>query len=312
MNPKEKELIKELVEKGDLDEALKSFDNFTSRNSMINNEVAQLKARYSINKKHEMQATLDTKEISIEKNKIAKSIIELLEFENRIKIKRYSYKKIGFIVILLIGSIASLYYFFSSFNEKIITGKIYTVEDGVEKPIQNCLIKIVNVSKGVSGKSDKYGLFNLLVEGKNIQELEFKLIHSEFEDLTQKIPINFRTLKDTIFSKEFELKIKEVSKSFEELRDELYRETSQVLGYLTSNTNFKSQDYKSKITRFWQLYNVELSAVETIEVEVQMVKIGKIISKINDDLEHNQFLFIKKELFNEAYALAQIFKKERS
>lgn len=319
MNQKEKITIKELVEKGNLEKALESFDEFIVQNSMLNDEVTQLKARLNINKKHELRDTLDTNKISIENNKITKSILSLLDYKNDCE-TTYSYihhkpfylKRIS-VSMLSFFFIAILYYCFSFKNEKVIVGKVYFIEEGIEKPVHNCLVKIANFSGGISGKTNKEGQFELLTIGKNIQELEFRLHHSEFENLNQKVPINFRTLKDTVFSKEFELILKEkvIDNSFLNLRNQLYKETTQVLGYLTSELDYKSNEYKDKIKRFWQLYNVELLAVETKEVEMQMVEIGKVISRINDSLDNDQFVSIRKELCLEAYDLAQIFKREQ-
>ena len=78
MENKEKEIIKGLIENGNIKEALEYFDQFSGNNRALNLEVVKLKSRFQINQKHELSATLDTREIAVENNKIVNSTLELL------------------------------------------------------------------------------------------------------------------------------------------------------------------------------------------------------------------------------------------
>lgn len=94
---------------------------------------------------------------------------------------------------------------------------------------------------------------------------------------------------------------------FKELQTKQYIEATSVISYLTVNENFGSQEHKNKLERFWQLYWVELSAIESKEVEAEMVHFGNILK----DIERNDFKNFKdlqQELKIASYKIAQAIK----
>jgi hypothetical protein len=70
---------------------------------------------------------------------------------------------------------------------------------------------------------------------------------------------------------------------FKEMQNKLYTETTSVISYLTIQRDHQSSKYKEKIDRFWQLYWVELSFVETKEVEGAMVKFGRLLQELQEN-----------------------------
>ena len=94
---------------------------------------------------------------------------------------------------------------------------------------------------------------------------------------------------------------------FKEMQNKLYTETTSVISYLTIHKDYHSTKYKEKIDRFWQLYWVELSFVETKEVEGSMVKFGRIL----EELQENNFADMpvrQSELRIAGYEVAQSIK----
>ena len=311
-----KELIRKKIISGDLKEALDLLLKYSSSNQELNNQVTSLASRYSRIKEQEMQQTLAHVDLAIEKNKITTAILELLESSDRnsntkITKSKFPNQRIFFLMgSLLILSIFAYNYFFK-IEELVVQGKVYTIENGNEKMVSDCKVKIVNLANGISTETNNEGIFNLNISGKNEQDIELQFIHTDFESQSKTIAINFRNKKDTIFSQEFELERKENigNEILLKKRAEKYEETSKVLAYLSSSSDFHSEEYQSKMNRFWELYNFEMSAVETPEVENQMVKIGRVIKKMENENENAQLMELKKELFLAAYDLAQIFKK---
>lgn len=217
MENHKKTIIKGLIENGNIKEALDSFDQFSSDNKFLNDNLIKLKARYQINKKHELNATLDSKEISIENNKIVSAVLELLNPDDKAVVNRVGNKKstnelktLLIFLFLFFGSIFLLFTFLFYPRNKIILGKVTSFQDGLEIAIEGCNVKILNLSQqGISTKTNEAGIFNLNVVGQNIQDLEFGLNHIDYENYTEVIRIDFRVFKDTIFSKEFNLNSKE-------------------------------------------------------------------------------------------------------
>ncbi len=70
---------------------------------------------------------------------------------------------------------------------------------------------------------------------------------------------------------------------FKEMQNKLYIEATSVVSFLTVSEDFASPAYKAKVDRFWQLYWVELSAVETKGVETAMVIFGNALDSIQKD-----------------------------
>jgi len=100
----------------------------------------------------------------------------------------------------------------------------------------------------------------------------------------------------------------ETLSKFKELQNKLYIETTSVISYLTVNENHDSPLYKEKLERFWQLYWVELSSVETPEVETAMVHFGDVLKKVQND----KFVDNQGELKKASYEVAQAIKKSAS
>lgn len=94
---------------------------------------------------------------------------------------------------------------------------------------------------------------------------------------------------------------------FRKHQTKLYYETTSVISYLTVNDNFKSEEYREKLSRFWQLYWVELSAVETQEVESAMVAFGNLLKTLEDN-DFQDFKASQNELKIKGYEVAQAIK----
>lgn len=94
---------------------------------------------------------------------------------------------------------------------------------------------------------------------------------------------------------------------FKEQQIKVYAEAASIISFLISNHNFKGETYQQKIERFWQLYWVELSAVESADVEDKMCQFGEILKS----LQENDFASFDKNLkqFQTAgYDVAQAIK----
>ncbi len=80
--------------------------------------------------------------------------------------------------------------------------------------------------------------------------------------------------------KEYQLKkIERQERAFEE-KAQLYKETRQVLSFLSTNNDFESTIFESKKNRFWELYWGDLAAVESRKIEAIMVRFGNILTKL--------------------------------
>ncbi|HVE58389.1 MAG TPA: hypothetical protein VNB22_16270 [Pyrinomonadaceae bacterium] len=100
----------------------------------------------------------------------------------------------------------------------------------------------------------------------------------------------------------------ETLSKFKELQSKLYNETTSIIGYLAVSDDFKSAEYKAKLERFWQLYWVELSTVETEDVEDAMVEFGDILEELQDT-KFKDFEDKQDDLKNAAYDVAQAIKE---
>jgi uncharacterized MAPEG superfamily protein len=69
----------------------------------------------------------------------------------------------------------------------------------------------------------------------------------------------------------------EAAKPFLELRQKLYLDAVQVAGVLANPQNHTEEEVKKARTRFRQLYVAELSLVEGIGVEKEMVGLAKVV-----------------------------------
>lgn len=99
----------------------------------------------------------------------------------------------------------------------------------------------------------------------------------------------------------------EMGTKFKERQTGLYIETCSVISYLIVNKNFTTQQYQDKLERFWQLYWVELSAVETREVERAMVNFGNILTELQNNNFRN-FQELRQDFIATGYKVAQAIK----
>ncbi len=95
---------------------------------------------------------------------------------------------------------------------------------------------------------------------------------------------------------------------FKEIQNQKYVEAAGVVSYLAVSEDFESAEYKARLKRFWQLYWVELSSVETAEVESAMVHFGDVLKALEESHFKN-FKESKPALNATSYAVAQAIKK---
>ena len=82
--------------------------------------------------------------------------------------------------------------------------------------------------------------------------------------------------------REYQLKkIDRQEQAFEE-KVALYKETRQILSFLSTYNEFESALFESKKNRFWELYWGDLAAVESREIESIMVRFGQLLTKLEN------------------------------
>jgi hypothetical protein len=95
---------------------------------------------------------------------------------------------------------------------------------------------------------------------------------------------------------------------FKEIQSAKYREATEIISNIIYTENYQSPEFKKYLKRFWQLYWVELSAVEDENAESAMVSLGDYIK----ELQMKNFNPInsseKAKLFNLGYNVAQAIK----
>lgn len=94
---------------------------------------------------------------------------------------------------------------------------------------------------------------------------------------------------------------------FKEAQNKVFAETASVIAYLSVNKDVQSIKYQEKLERFWQLYWVELSAVETPEVEKAMKSFGDVLK----DFQEKKFIGAEEhinDLQRFGYLVAQAMK----
>lgn len=80
--------------------------------------------------------------------------------------------------------------------------------------------------------------------------------------------------------KEYQLKrLDRQEQAFEE-KAALYKETRQILSFLSTNDEFESALFESKENWFWELYWGDLAAVESKEIESLMVRFGRQLNNL--------------------------------
>jgi hypothetical protein len=114
--------------------------------------------------------------------------------------------------------------------------------------------------------------------------------------------------------RQFELKKMQIGNQFEaiakfkELQSKKYTEATEVISNIIYTDNYQSDDFKKSLRRFWQLYWVELSAVEDSQVETAMVRLGNHIELLSAKDFQNVTESEKKELHSLGYSVAQAIK----
>ena len=206
MDIKQQTQIRELLEKGKLKEALDELNSSSPNQSQLKDQISSLKSRFYRIKEHEFDGTLSSQEILLEKNRINKSILELLEY--KIDPQKSSVKKSNLgkkvLIAIFCGLIALfVFWFFFNYQEKVITGKVYSSEEG--KPIKDCTVIIVNLLSNTSAQTDANGNFYIHAKGKKIQDVEFRFIHQDYEPKSEEVSISFRKFDDTLFTRQFDL-----------------------------------------------------------------------------------------------------------
>jgi hypothetical protein len=96
---------------------------------------------------------------------------------------------------------------------------------------------------------------------------------------------------------------------FKEFQAVKYREATETISYIIYSEAYDSIEFKQKLMKFWQLYWVELSAVEDNDVEATMKDLGDhletLIKRDFKDVTENE----KKSLHHFGYSVAQAIKR---
>ncbi len=115
--------------------------------------------------------------------------------------------------------------------------------------------------------------------------------------------------------RQFELKKMQIGNEFEaiakfkELQSKKYTEATETISNIIYTDNYQSVELKNNLKRFWQLYWVELSAVEDGEVESAMFKLGQHIELLEKKKFENISVSEKETLYSLGYSVAQAIKR---
>ena len=110
--------------------------------------------------------------------------------------------------------------------------------------------------------------------------------------------------------REYELKrLERQEKRFEE-KAALYKETRQLLSFLSTNDSKTSDIYETKRNKFWELYWGDLASVETHPIESLMVQFGNKLDQIKNEKDEAKINSIKNELQQISLSFAHQTKKE--
>ena len=96
---------------------------------------------------------------------------------------------------------------------------------------------------------------------------------------------------------------------FKEIQSVKYKEATETISNIIYAENYKSNEFKENLKRFWQLYWVELSAVEDGQVESAMKSLGDLIKKLEKRNFNDITTKEKNELHRLGYSVAQAIKK---
>ena len=91
---------------------------------------------------------------------------------------------------------------------------------------------------------------------------------------------------------------------FKEIQAETYKDATKTISNIIYADNYQSNEFENDLKEFWQLYWIELSAVEDQIVETAMIKLGDYIKELQKKNFQNISAFEKNELFNRGYEVA--------
>lgn len=110
--------------------------------------------------------------------------------------------------------------------------------------------------------------------------------------------------------KEYQLKKLERQEKMLEAKTALYKETRQILSFLSTHDDFDSQIFKSKKERFWELYWGDLAAVESIDVERLMVRFGNYIEQLEKQAGNENVASLQNEMQQISLELSRLTEEE--
>jgi len=187
-------------------------------------------------------------------------------------------------------------------SQRIFTPLIISIAGGLFTIITGLVLKYYE-NKSALELEDKKSQSSLLLKAADART------YDEFANILDAFQANgFIKIDSSVLSG---FKRKRYSADLKQQQIKLYYETTSVISFLTVNSDFKSIRYKEKLERFWELYWVELSAVETKEVEQAMVIFGNILKELQDN-DFTNFSELQDELKITGYKVAQAIKKSSS
>lgn len=183
-------------------------------------------------------------------------------------------------------------------SQRIFTPLIISIVGGLITILTGLVLKYYD-NKAALALEDKKSQSSLLLTAADAKT------YDEFVNILDAFQANgFIKIDSSELAK---FKSKRYSSDFKQQQIKLYHETTSVISFLTVNSDFKSVRYKEKLERFWELYWVELSAVETKEVEHAMVAFGTVLNALQDNNFAN-FNELQNELKITGYNVAQAIK----
>ena len=189
--------------------------------------------------------------------------IKKFEFEQQIKLEEISLKKKELDLKIQ-----------EQKSQRIFTPLLISIVGGLITIMTGLILKYYD-NKSTLELEDKKSQSSLLLKAADSKS------YDEFANILDAFQSNGFLKIDS--SKLARFKQKRYSSDFKQQQTKLYYETASVVSFLTVNTDYKSIRYKEKLERFWELYWVELSSVESVEVETAMVKFGNILRQVQEN-----------------------------
>lgn len=184
-------------------------------------------------------------------------------------------------------------------SQRIFTPLLISIVGGLITIMTGLILKYYD-NKATLELEDQKSQSSLLLKAADAKT------YDEFANMLDAFSSNGFLKMDT--SKLRDFKDKRLSSDFKQHQAELYKETTSIISFLTVNSDFNSIRFKEKLERFWELYWVELSSVETPEVESAMVHFGNVLKQLQDN-DFKDFNNLQNELQNKGYEVAQAIKK---